>query len=739
MTGDSNRTWIESGSYSLPQQKKRISFLQKIGAILFWPFTFIFLAPFLNMYWNRYFGVAVSLHNVRFAWETLARMVWFRGPIYEGTFWALAPTLIALTLAIWLFRVLLLGASAKSAQTATLYGSSHWATYEEVKKAGLVSNAGAIVGGFIKVPEKWKFWKNSETIYLKDEGPTHIIAIAPTRSGKGISLVVPTLLTWHQSAFVLDIKGENWLLSAGWRSENVGPCLRFEPTDPSGTSARYNPLCEIALGTSNETREVQTIASMLIDPDGKGLEDHWTKAAFTILTGAITHEIYVAKDQQREPSIERVREELASGDCKETLISWETYQHTSSGTHPIVLKVVKEVQQKAEKELSGVFSTANAALGLWTDPTICMNTTNHTFNIHDMVNGISEEDSRPVSMYIVIPPSDLTRLRPILRLFVTQVVFALTQKMETKDGKVTAGHKHRLLLMLDEFPQLKKLDLFEAALAFIGGYGLKAYMICQSFKQLTDIYGKDETVSANCRVQICYAPNDEDTARIVSEKCGKTTVTVGSSSISGKRFAIGIFGKTQESISYQQQGRDLLQPDETRRLGQAVMEGTKVVEGGDMLIFASGTAPIYGKQTPFFLDSVLDKRSKIAPPTTSPTAKRIEKLKESFPGAVDTELQNALTQDTPSYVPDRPMEIEGEFDMSPQDAFGSFTGNASSPPLAEEVVPATVYTGDKPGDFPFLAAGVDSLLLEETEMEEAEVNFVGEPEFEEAKTDDFER
>lgn len=674
MKGNNNRTWIEEGSFSLPEEKTKKSAQSKLLIILYWPIFIVLMALVLNIYWQNYFKIQIPLFAIRFAWETLIRMTLHFGPVHTGTFKALILTIIAFVLAICVFRILFTRNLKKNNRTASLYGSSHWATYEEVAAAGLVNNNGAIVGGYTQPAPLWKLGASEETVYLRDEGPTHILAVAPTRSGKGISLVIPTLLTWPESAFVLDIKGENWLLSSGWRSQKVGPCIRFEPTDPSGKSARYNPLAEIAIGTANETREVQTVASMLIDPDGKGLDDHWTKAAFTILTGAITHEIYVAKDERREPSIEHVRDELASGDSAETLVNWESYKHLGSAVHPIVLKVVKEVKQKADKELSGVFSTANAALGLWTDPTICMNTTNHTFKIHDMVNGINNKDTRPVSLYVVIPPSDLTRLRPILRLFVTQIVFALTQKMVANNGAVSAGHTHRLLLMLDEFPQLRKLDLFEAALAFIGGYGLKAYMICQSFKQLTDIYGRDETISANCRVQICYAPNDEDTARIVSEKCGKGTVTVGSSSISGKRFALSVFGKSQESISYSQQARDLLTPDETRRLRTAKMKGTQVIEGGDMLVFASGSAPIYGKQTPFFLDDVLDNRSKMSPPTESPTSRGFQ---ATSPDVIAMQLNESLREDTPSYAPRRNMNVSEEFEMSPQ--------NISPMPMSGEI------------------------------------------------------
>lgn len=211
--------------------------------------------------------------------------------------------------------------------------------------------------------------------------------------------------------------------------------------------------------------------------------------------------------------------------------------------------------------------------------------------------------------------------------------------------------------MLDEFPQLKKLELFEAALAFIGGYGLKAYMICQSYKQLTDIYGKDETVSANCKTQVCFAPNDEDTAKIISEKCGQTTVTVGTSTISGKRFAYGLMGKTQESLSYSQESRALLMPDEVKRLPPAVMEGDKVIAGGDMLIFSSGSNPIYGKQTPFFLDRTLNDRSKIAPQQQSKTSEETSKKPAE---EVSVEMTHAFNDFS---VPAAPVNEEKENDV----------------------------------------------------------------------------
>lgn len=620
-----NRTWVEDGDYSIPSHKSKPLFSVRAKGIIWIIGYFILSELILNYFWSRYFSSGTNtpfVYRPLWGWITYIQLLQkygIKSVILIKTALALSGSFLA---AAVIFRVLFFDRSDRDEDmTAILHGSSHWAKENEIRRAGLLppvsklsffskrktasSKASVILGG-------WQDRKGT-THYLRHSGPEHVIAIAPTRSGKGVGLVVPTLLSWAGSVLALDIKGENWLLSAGWRQENVGPCLRFEPTDPGDSCAHYNPLAEVNAGTTNETREIQQIAGLIIDPDGKGLEDYWTKAGYSLLTGAITHELYRAAHEGREPSIAKVRLDITSDNKTAMLENWRNYHHTVKGIHPVVESVVNEMLGKAEKELSGVFSTANSCLNLWLDDVITKNTTNSTFHIQDLVN-----QDKPVSIYIVIPPSGLVRLRPILRLFVTQVVFTLTQKMEAKNGAVTSGHKHKLLLMLDEFPQLRKLDLLEAALAFMGGYGLKAYMICQSFKQLTDIYGKDETVSSNCHLQVCYAPNDEDTARIVSEKCGKTTATVGSSSISGKRFAIGPFGKTAESISYSQQARDLMTPDETKRLPTARKDTDgRVIEPGDLLVFSSGTAPIYGVQTPFFLDTILDRRSKIDPPITS--------------------------------------------------------------------------------------------------------------------------
>jgi type IV secretion system protein VirD4 len=162
---------------------------------------------------------------------------------------------------------------ARQSRHVTTYGSARWATAKDIEQAGLFQSAGVFLGRFAGR-------------YLRHQGPDHVIAFAPTRSGKGVGLVVPTLLSWTGSAVIHDIKGENWQLTAGWRS-SFSYCLLFNPNDVR--SAHYNPLLEVRRG-EEEVRDTQNIADILVDPEG-ALErrSHWEKTAHSLLVGAILH------------------------------------------------------------------------------------------------------------------------------------------------------------------------------------------------------------------------------------------------------------------------------------------------------------------------------------------------------------------------------------------------------------------------------------------------------------------
>ncbi len=354
------------------------------------------------------------------------------------------------------------------------------------------------------------------------------MAFAPTRSGKGVGLVIPTLLSWTKSAVIHDIKGENWQLTAGWRSK-FSHCLLFNPTDQ--TSAKFNPLLEVRPG-DNEVRDVQNIADILVDPEGS-LEkrNHWEKTSHALLVGAILHVLYA----DEEKTLARVSTFLSDPDqpFERTLKQMMTTNHLGDDdvhrVHPVVASAARELLNKSENERSGVLSTAMSFLGLYRDPTVAAVTSASDWRIADLMDA-----ERPISLYLVVPPSDISRTKPLVRLVLNQIGRRLTEKLEGDAGKT---RKHQLLMMLDEFPALGRLDFFESALAFMAGYGIRAFLIAQSLNQIDKAYSEHNSILDNCHVRIVFATNDERTAKRVSDSLGAATEMRAQKNYAGHRLA----------------------------------------------------------------------------------------------------------------------------------------------------------------------------------------------------------
>jgi type IV secretion system protein VirD4 len=200
-----------------------------------------------------------------------------------------------------------------------------------------------------------------------------------------------------------------------------------------------------------------------------------------------------------------------------------------------------------------------------------------------------------VSLYIVSPSSDMDRIKPLTRLVLNMTLRRLTEGMAyNADGTSKSLYPHRLLLLIDEFPSLGKLDVFEEALAFIAGYGLKALLITQDLSQLQKAYSKDESIVSNCHIRIAYAPNKIETAELLSHMTGKTTVTQTQLQYSGSRLAMML---QNVNTSENTVGRELLTPDECMRLPE-----------GDELVFMAGHSPIYCQKIKYYADRQLNAR-----------------------------------------------------------------------------------------------------------------------------------
>jgi type IV secretion system protein VirD4 len=487
-----------------------------------------------------------------------------------------------------------------------LHGSARWADLKDIKSASLLKNDGVYVGA-------WRD-KRGHLHYLRHNGPEHVLLYAPTRSGKGIGLILPTLLSWKQSAFVTDLKGELYELTAGWRQKHAGnKVLRFEPAAASG-SCCFNPMAELRLGTEHEVGDVQNLALLLVDPNGRGVErgDHWQKTAYSLLVGCILHLCYKGKLEGSSATFGELDRMLANTDQSNSALWQEmlSYAHDNGKNHPVVSRTARDMIDKAPAEASGVVSTAKTFLDLYRDPVVAENTSRSDFKIRDLMHNAS-----PVSLYIVTQPNDKERLRPLVRIVVNMIVRLLADKMEFEKGRPKPTYKHKLLAMIDEFPALGKLEILQQSLAFVAGYGIKCYLIAQDINQLKSRetgYGPDETITSNCHIQSAFPPNRLETAEHLSKLTGQTTIVKEQITRSGRGLGV------QSSIAMQEVQRPLLTPDECLRMpGPKKDVNDLIVEAGDMVVYCAGFPAIYGRQPLYFKDPVFSARASVPPPTES--------------------------------------------------------------------------------------------------------------------------
>ena len=527
-----------------------------------------------------------------------------------------------------------------------LHGSARWANREDIEAATLLPRARTLMDWVQGTPHPsadgvyvggWLDGKG-RLHYLRHNGPEHVLTYAPTRSGKGVGLVIPTLLSWPHSALIADLKGELWELTAGWRQQYAkNKVLRFEPAAAQG-SVRWNPLDEVRPGTEHEVADVQNLATILVDPDGRGLESHWQKTSQALLVGVMLHALYKARHDGTTTSLPAVDRMLA--DPQRTIAElWKemtTYGHVNGQVHPVVGAAARDMMDRPEEEAGSVLSSAKSYLALYRDPLVAHNVSASEFKIRDLMHHAS-----PVSLYLVTKPNDKARLRPLIRVFVAMALRLLTDTIAVQRETVPpsgfmgmlerlgvrsappqlttkASYDHRLLGMLDEFPSLGKLEIFQESLAFMAGYGLKFYLICQDINQLKSRetgYGADEAISSNCHIQNAFPPNRLETAEHLSRLTGQTTVIHEQLTVSRRRMSAW---QAQESRTHHEVRRPLLTPDECLRMpGPKKDAQGRIIEAGDMVMYVAGCPAIYGRQPLFFHDPTFAARAAIPPPAVS--------------------------------------------------------------------------------------------------------------------------
>ena len=262
-------------------------------------------------------------------------------------------------------------------------------------------------------------------------------------------------------------------------------------------------------------------------------------------------------------------------------------------------------------ERGSVLSTTKSYLSLYRDPSVRSNIGDSHFHIRDLMNHAS-----PVSLYIVTKPTDKTRLRPLIRIMMNMIVRLLADHMDFENERYKARYNHRLLMMLDEFPSLGKLEILQESLAFLAGYGIKCYLICQDINQLrstTTGYGIDESITSNCHIQTAFPPNRVETAEHLSKLAGETTIT-------REQVTRGSSHSLHTTTVHELQ-RSLLTVDECLRMPgpvKSLKDGHDVIEeAGDMIVYVAGFPAIYGKQPLYFQDPIFSERARVPAPLQS--------------------------------------------------------------------------------------------------------------------------
>ena len=437
---------------------------------------------------------------------------------------------------------------------------------------------------------------------LIDNTPGHDMMVARSGGGKGVAVVIPTLVTWKGSSLTNDIKGENWLYTAAYRKSLGHKVFRFEATADGveKVSCHYNPMVEIRRGTVYEYQDAKNIALAIVSPD-RTKDPFFAPSAGVYLTAVILHVLYMVKN--RIANLADVYNFITSPQFSEDqkLQQMINSEHNSDGpedlfykiynditilktgeelprTHPSVSKIGAEMADRADKERSGIIGCAKIDFVAFIIPTIARNTAYSDFRISDLMNS-----EVPMDLFFVTAPNSVDITAVLLKLFLTQILYILTDSMELNKKGENIAFKHKLLLLLDELTAIGKVDMLHKAISYIRGWGMKALIIIQDMKQLKEVYGENNSFLGNMSTTLYHTTNDVDTAKYVQTRLGNKTEKIVTKSYSQGLF----FRKVNYTESYV--GRPLMRAEEVHTMDEK-----------EVIILSAGKNPIRGKQARWY-------------------------------------------------------------------------------------------------------------------------------------------
>lgn len=504
-----------------------------------------------------------------------------------------------------------------------LHGSARWGTEEDLKKNGMVLPYGVILGYFQNAKVKAKKTKETAlqltlknpSTFVCHSGKANTLLLAPTGSGKGVGIVVPTCLSYPGSMVIFDPKGENYNLTAGHRSR-FSHVIRFAPL--SSDTICFNPLMAIRPGAT-AYRDANLIADILFAPSSakasqNDTEVYFNNAAKDLVTTAILHIrfsdyedksfagllAYLTETDYKTLENSGAENEdlgkqqfLSMIECKHFYYDDKGNYHQYDEIHTIIAHGATRQLNRHPKERSSVFSTAFVKIQLFEDPLIANATRQSDFDLDDFVNA-----ENPVSLYLTVPYSDIDRISPVFRLIITFILKKFSDG-ETQHGCIKL--KNHLLFLLDEFPVLGCFPFLAQTMGVLRGYGINFLIVCQALSQIIDLYGQNHPFLDHCTVQCIFAPGKIEDAEKFSKSIGKESVVQTKLSRSGKRFdpSLGNLNFSDNDFA-----RNLIDPEELMKL-----------PGNEALILAHGMPPYIAKKVVFYHDYRFKDLVKIKPPT----------------------------------------------------------------------------------------------------------------------------
>jgi type IV secretion system protein VirD4 len=471
-----------------------------------------------------------------------------------------------------------------------IHGTARWGNEKDIRAIGLFEETGVVIGqqedakvDFTMSSGSVKLSLRKASNILRHSGQASTIMFAPTRSGKGVSSVIPTCIDYPHSLITIDPKGENFNITAGWRRK-FSHVLRLSPV--SKDTLKFNILDELTEDCAY--RDASMIADILTSPaDGKidGGSKHWVDTAKDLITGVILH---VKCSDYRDKSLYGVLSFLSqasTGDDQDgkgmaLLDSMISARHCSPEIHEIVCNVAQRNKARPDDERGSVFSTAVTALQVFEDPMVRNCSSSSDFCLNDFI--VSQS---PISLYITVPFPDLDRLSSFIRILVTFMLRKFSQgEVQFSEQKL----KHPILFLIDEFPTLGTFTTLETMMGILAGYGITFYLICQSPSQIYKLYGEHTTIFDHCKFIMTYAMSDPKGAEMFSKMTGIESVTFSNVSNSGSRYDAGM---NNINISEQTQQRNLMNADEIQHL-----------PANQLIIFPQGAPAIIAKKNVYYSD-----------------------------------------------------------------------------------------------------------------------------------------